>query len=610
MRAQGQAAFGTIPGELIQAVRRHQVIPFAGAGVSLGTKPGLFPDWRALLQGLAEELVAQCIPDAAESVHRKVAEGDFLTAAEIAFQQLGAFRFNRFLRRQFRVVRPSDAELSVVRALWGLRPPLVLTTNYDDALLWGREGVEVVANDQDHELALMDAETEPEAPRVWHLHGTIHRLSTIILGGADYQRLYGKPEQRAYEGALARLHSRLSARPILYVGFSLNDPYVIQQIQHVLQLTKGQSAPSYALMKRGQGDRGVLWMNYNIQLIEYEDHGAPLAELLRSLARSAFGPQALSFSAEASSERSFVRRPQLEEALAEILRRQRRLVLLAPKRGGARTLARHIAERYGKRVTWLAPPSIPECSEAEYCRILAGDDSVTDFVGLIAHLRKKAAELGGEHLVVLRYEWGPFEHLKTLGNHLRRLLDESSEATFHVLVAGGIRSAWLIHNMETFSAFRDAPRREVADFTVEEVAQLLEIAGRDRRWAQDVHEATGGHLGPANEILSGEGPLDLESLTRRLAHSPVLRATVRDRLRDDDRNGFSGRRHARWVLEELLAGRPVGPLANLDHRTEHPEVRLYFDGLVRSDEQGRTVLRCRAAGLVAAEALARGDSRP
>src|SRR5690349_2537846 len=103
MRAPGQAALGSIPGELIQAVRRHQVIPFVGAGVSLGTKPGLFPDWKALLQGLSEELVAQCLPDAAESVNRKRSEGDFLTAAEIAFQQLGAFRFNRFLRRQFRV---------------------------------------------------------------------------------------------------------------------------------------------------------------------------------------------------------------------------------------------------------------------------------------------------------------------------------------------------------------------------------------------------------------------------------------------------------------------------------------------------------------------------
>src|SRR5690606_6582711 len=75
----------------------------------------------------------------------------------------------------------------------------------------------------------------------------------------------------------------------LYVGFGLTDPYVLEQIAHVLELSRGNVAPSYALMKRGQGDRGDLWENYNIRLIEYEDHGPPLAALLQEIAARAFG---------------------------------------------------------------------------------------------------------------------------------------------------------------------------------------------------------------------------------------------------------------------------------------------------------------------------------
>jgi hypothetical protein len=70
------------------------------------------------------------------------------------------------------------------------------------------------------------------------------------------------------------------------------------------------------------------------------------------------------------------------------------------------------------------------------------------------------------------------------------------------------------------------------------------------------------------------------------------------------------RRGCRFVLDELLAGRAVDALGPLEHRVEHPEVRLYFAGLVRSDAEGRTVPRCRAVELAARSALERRDVRP
>ena len=124
------------------------------------------------------------------------------------------------------------------------------------------------------------------------------------------------------------------------------------------------------------------------------------------------------------------------------------------------------------------------------------------------------------------------------------------------------------------------------------------------RWAGDVYEATGGHLGLLSEVLVTGGALDHASVTEHLAGSPSVRGMVRERLREDERAGLSGRKGCRFVLEELLAGRAVGKLGALDHRIEHPEVRLYFAGLVRRDATGRTVARCRAVELAAREALA------
>lgn len=606
------------PRELVEAVRRFQVVPFVGAGISMGIKRGLFPSWIQLLEGLAERMTDEGLPDSAiTEVRQRITQGDYLSAAETAFQELGAYRFNRFLRERIRLRMPRDADLSVIQALWELRPPVVLTPNYDDVLLWAREDAEAVSNDQDDELNLMDAEATPETPRVWYLHGTIHRLSTLVLAGADYKRLYGDSAQPAsysqYTNALVRLREWIRAKPFLYMGFSFSDPYVLKQLEHVIGITKGRHVPSFALMKKGQIDRGALWPKYNIQLVEYEDHGAPLAEFLKGLAQAAFGPSGRSPQPPPPppAPPPPVPRPSLEQEYAAILRNQHRLVLLAPEEGGARSLARRIAEQYGDRVTWLAPPNVPDCTEADYCRALAGDKSVTSFDALVEHLRAKAANLGREHLIVLRYEWGPIEHLKSLGSTLRRMMDEPSKVQFHFLIAGGERSAWLLHNVRNFSVFSGAPQREVPDLTVDEVRQFLENEGLDgKRWAQSVHEATGGNLGLLKEALSSDGPLESAAVTARLARSPSLMSAVQESLRRDERNGYVGDRSCRGVFEKLLAGKSVEPLEPLDHQVEYPEVRLYFAGLVRADAKGHTVLRCKAVEQVARESLARQDVRP
>jgi hypothetical protein len=614
------------PRELVEAVRKHQAVPFVGAGVSMGVKRGMFPSWSELLEGLIQRMKEESLPESATmEVRQRIAQGDFLTAAELSFKELGAYRFNRFLRERLRVRQPRDLDLSVVQALWGLRPPVVLTTNYDDVLLWGREDAEPLSNDQDDELNLMDAQASPDTPRVWYLHGTIHRLATLVLAGADYKRLYGDSSQPVsysqYTNALVRLREWIRSKPFLYMGFSFSDPYVLKQLEHVIGITKGRQVPSFALMKKGQLDRGALWPKYNIQLVEYEDHGPPLAEFLRGLAQAAFGPERTNLSIESLSlastpgEPPDVTRPALEKEYTHILQTQHRLVLLAPEDGGARALSRRVAAGYGDRVTWLAPPNLPDCTEAEYCRALAGDardaSTVTSFDALVDHLRAKAVRLGKEHLIVLRYEWGPFEHLTALGLHLRRMMDEPFAVQFHFLIAGGERSAWLLHNMRSFSVFKDAPRREVPDLTVDEVQQLLNVAGHDgSRWARGVHEATGGHLGLLREVLTSDGELDFDAVTGRLARSPSLRGTVQECLRRDERNGYAGERSCQAVLAKLLAGQRVQELEPLDNQVEYPEVRLYFAGLVRSSAAGQTVLRGRAVELVAREVLTRKDVRP
>jgi hypothetical protein len=668
-----------INGELLDAVKGARIVPFVGAGVSMGVKRDLFPSWKRLIEALAGRIAENGDAAGAARVLQLRDSGDYPQAAEVAYQLLGPFHFNRALRAAIRVRRPGDGDLSVPAGVWALRPPLVITTNYDDVLTWACPGdLTVVANDQPEELGLLDHDKSREAPWLWHLHGSIQRLGTVILAGGDYKRLYGDGSARVkdYEGALFRLRTVMASYPLLYVGFSLSDPYVLQQIKHVLDLTDRMGPPSYALMKAGEGDAAALWSNYNIRLVEYADHGRPLVELLGEialrafpppppgpfsppsgpwlvgarplamagaapppppLAVPAFGPPAplaapervvaarlaapisdaagmspddVIDSAEAApvtpepepTRPARVPRHALEDAYLDALLAERRLLLLGPRRGGARTLARALAHRhFGPRVTWLSPPNVPGADARAYYRALTGEESVESFADLESWLHARAQAGGGEHLVVLAHDGGPLDRLMSLGNLARRLLS-AQPTPFAFVAAGGASCAWLRQNSQPASLFSGIPVRHVPPLTVEEVERALAGAHLDEARAAEVHAAMGGLPGLLEEVLVS-GVLDAAAITARLSRSPAVAGVLRARLSEDDRQGVEEKRHARTALRELLAGRALRPLAEVEDELQHPEVRLYYDGLVVPDAAGATVFRCEAARLAAEEAL-------
>ena len=74
----------SIPKHLVEAVQKHQVIPFVGAGVSRGIKRGLFPGWKELLEGLAGELEEQYLPEPATQLRGLLAWEAVLVAGVAA----------------------------------------------------------------------------------------------------------------------------------------------------------------------------------------------------------------------------------------------------------------------------------------------------------------------------------------------------------------------------------------------------------------------------------------------------------------------------------------------------------------------------------------------
>jgi hypothetical protein len=280
-----------IPESLINAVRDRSLIPFVGAGLSVGVGCD-FPSWAELIKRFAKRLREEGMDAAAAEVDRLLDLNEYTAAAESAVENLTKPRFIQEMQAAFDKQRPRQADLSAVEALWRLAPRLVITTNYESVLEWTYERKEELIKIHNDDPALLNEIDQPsrsKVPMIWHLHGSIKRPDTLILTESQYKRLYGSEGEqiRQYRYALTKLQVLMAQRPLLFVGFSLKDPFVKQQIRKVLALTSHNSPVSFMLVH--QSEKEAAKLVEHVQAVTFEDFGPPLVALLNEIAESAWG---------------------------------------------------------------------------------------------------------------------------------------------------------------------------------------------------------------------------------------------------------------------------------------------------------------------------------
>ncbi|MBR1124950.1 SIR2 family protein [Bradyrhizobium lablabi] len=280
------------PDSLIQAVRDRTLIPFVGAGISVGTVISLpreqrFPDWLGLIELLAARLDRE---DPAAAARVRAALPDTMMAAQLAVDGLGRRLFLDEIRKAFERSRaPVGANLSAVQAIWRLQAPFIITTNYDKVLEWpwGPGEVEKIHNDDPTPLGNLN--TPSGRRRVWHLHGSIDRVDTIILTSEQYLRLYpneNDPKRIVYQNAFEQFKGLLKTNPFLFVGFSLTEPVLRKKLDEVMELTERTAPTKYLLLRAGEADdakKQDFMDRYNVQVVEFADFGDPMVAAIDAI---------------------------------------------------------------------------------------------------------------------------------------------------------------------------------------------------------------------------------------------------------------------------------------------------------------------------------------
>jgi len=274
---------------LSQLISENKVIPFVGAGVSLSVKNNndetVFVTWKQLLKKLADDLSNHGEENKSQIIKLLIKEDeDYLEIADKIkkYYPTDPLFFEK-LEEIFDKDRNDidDSSLSLAKSIWDLDQKLIITTNYDNVLDWAApKRIKHLDVQSDYELA-SSIRTEINEETVLYLHGHIDKKSNMILTTESYNRLYNDSSDSEFKIAINTLKTKLATKSFLFIGYSLDDKFFINELDRVCDNFGNNSSEHYIFLEEGK----TLPEKFNKRIIPiyFESKGQKLIDKINSL---------------------------------------------------------------------------------------------------------------------------------------------------------------------------------------------------------------------------------------------------------------------------------------------------------------------------------------
>lgn len=301
-------------GQLVELVASKEALLLVGAGSSALVG---YDTWPKLLKKL-ERLACNCGSDFI--VDERKRDGDPLEYAEdIQMHMKKTESLDKYYKLLYREFGPQYSPIDFHRTLVKLPFKGMLTFNYDKVLetalgisdntLTIEEGAALRVSEF---LLSLDFKKYPS--RIAHIHGVYDKPSSIILSRADYIKFYGlAPSKGESESKLQNivpswsLHRKLlwailATRRVVFVGFSMDDPYLSEILQLVSRdLWRWDESIHFAVMSISQETADEtkikakrLKETYGVDVVFYEDFNNShrgLKQIIAEIARECKVPR-------------------------------------------------------------------------------------------------------------------------------------------------------------------------------------------------------------------------------------------------------------------------------------------------------------------------------
>lgn len=273
--------------ELKKLIRENKIIPFVGAGVSKAVKyksgKDAFVNWKELLENFLNDITVKENLAVIKAL-LNVKQIDYLEVADKIEKELSKNDFNKRLKQSLTVDYNDIDEdtYELAKSIWGLNSKLIITTNYDKVLHNACEDKNIDFWDIEslHEQGNFSRDGVKDST-VWNLHGHIGNVDNIVLTSQKYKELYADEVLKSkYKASLQLLQNIIASKSLLFIGFSLDDEFIVKQLNKIIEIFGGNNPEHYILIKK---DTKVDTLNNNIKVVHYENYGQPLIDKIKSL---------------------------------------------------------------------------------------------------------------------------------------------------------------------------------------------------------------------------------------------------------------------------------------------------------------------------------------
>lgn len=256
-----------------------RLVPFLGSGVS-------FPACR-LWKEFVQELEVKAGYAPSRPISDKPTPAEMVRWANKAMQHLRLTRTPEELIAAVRDALVQGTEIppataALAQGFW----PLVLTTNYDD-LFWTAFAnaqstfMKIMGRSPSDCHAVLSSLRAPSEPILWAVQGFLGQVCAaplpwnmvdplsreIVVGHEEYRHVTFNATH--FRRAFAEVFRN---RSFLFLGFGLQDPYIMDLFGEIIELFGPNPIPHYAFAKRDEVDAAFFAQRFNIIVITYDDH--------------------------------------------------------------------------------------------------------------------------------------------------------------------------------------------------------------------------------------------------------------------------------------------------------------------------------------------------
>lgn len=220
--------------EIKEALLKNELVIFVGAGLS--TNFG-FPSWKDLVKEILEMLIEY---DGAYRNYLPLLDDpaiDILTILGFIKIKGDEKKVRDYIEERFTIPTSTTTEtLQLHRKLFEVSQK-VITTNYD-GLLEDASGIKKVCYNNRHRVSNLNTYDN----YIFKIHGDYEEAAECILFLDDYKALYEKDH-----AAINELKNLIRNSTIIFVGFSLSDPFVTSIFKYIKELYDGLIRSHYVL---------------------------------------------------------------------------------------------------------------------------------------------------------------------------------------------------------------------------------------------------------------------------------------------------------------------------------------------------------------------------